>query len=139
MQKCPNGSTLFLSVVLLLLPHLLGAAPACPDTIRYCQNCHYNPDSNCRQEPSLGNIAQSAIESKCIELLEQDRSLYAVVYSSTEKKCFTYNCLHAAVLTYVLGQSTYMRTCDTGMKPVSFTVNNMSGVNIYTYAYTYTV
>jgi len=106
---------------------------------RYCQNCHYNPDSNCRKEPSLGNIAQSAIESKCIELLEQDRTLYAVVYSSTEKKCFTYNCLHTAVLTYVFGHSTYMRTCDTGMKPVSSTVYNMSGVNIYKYVYTYTV
>jgi len=116
---CTSRDIFFFSVLLVLLPHLLEAAPACQSPIRYCQHCHYNKNSNCRSERSLQGVSVSQQEAQCLAILQNDPTLYAVVYSSGElDKCFAYTCNETQALTYEDDKPyvTYMRTCDAGIK-----------------------
>ena len=106
---------LFLSVLLLLLPHLVETVPACQDTIKYCQNC--SPGFDCKIENSLAGIPFSQQEATCLQILQNDANLYAVAYDPSQvDKCFTYSCEQSESITYSTGYVTYMRTCNTGYK-----------------------
>jgi len=106
---------LFLSVLLLLLPHLVETVPACQDTIKYCQNC--SPGFDCKIEKSLAGIPFSQQEATCLQILQNDANLYAVAYDPSQvDKCFTYSCEQSESITYSTGYVTYMRTCNTGYK-----------------------
>jgi len=108
---------LFSVLLSLLLPHLVQAVPACQDTIRYCKNCHYNPDSDCKTEVPVVGTSVSQQEAACLRRLQGNSSLYAVVYDPLQMgKCFKYNCEHSENTTYAAGYVTYMRTCNTGIQ-----------------------
>jgi len=97
------------------------AVPDCQTPVRYCQHCIYNKDLSCKGEHSLESFAASHQEAECLAILQGNPSLFAVVHSASEEKCFTYDCGHTQVLTYFddsKSYATYMRTCDTGMKPL---------------------
>ena len=76
------------------------AAPACQNPIWYCKNCHYNKDSGCKDERTFEGMPVLLQEAACLDVLQGDPDLYAVVYSYNEVKCYTFNCNHTQMLTH---------------------------------------